>query len=363
MKPPASVVLVLVVTAGAVVGCGKKGDPQAPLRPVPSGVTSFAAERVGGAVTLRFNVPAGNREPGTPSATERVDVYALTLAASAPAPSVEQLTVASNVVKAIPIRREGGAGQTDSPMAGPGEMVTYADTVSLPSDGGPFVRYYAAAGWAGRRRGAVSPILAVPIGAGPLPPTTVTSRHDESTVTLSWQASGAGQRFVVDLAGPGEQRTRLTAEPVAAAEFSLPVRFGAEQCFVVRTVEVVGAVTLIGDPTAASCITPADRFPPAPPSELRGFPGDTSNELTWTASPSSDVAGYIVLRGEGTSDTLQRLTAAPVTATQYRDETVRSGVAYTYVVLAIDRATPPNESRPSNREIVIARLRESFLPN
>jgi hypothetical protein len=179
-------------------------------------------------------------------------------------------------------------------------------------------------------------------------------------VTLSWQASGAGQRFVVDRVSEAAAPARLTPEAIAATELAVPVQFGAEQCFVVRTVEIVGAVTLIGEATPPACVTPVDRFAPVPPSDLRGFPAEVGIELSWTASTTADTAAYVVLRGEGTNDTLQRLTATPITATQYRDQAVRSGVTYTYAVIAIDRATPPNESRPSNRETVTARLQEWF---
>ena len=102
-------------------------------------------------------------------------------------------------------------------------------------------------------------------------------------------------------------------------------------------------------------MTPVDTFAPAPPTELRGFPAEAGIDLTWSASPSADVAGYVVLRADGTNDTLQRLTPAPVTATQYRDQAVKPGATYTYAVIAIDRATPPTESGPSNRESVTAR--------
>ena len=46
---------------------------------------------------------------------------------------------------------------------------------------------------------------------------------------------------------------------------------------------------------------------------------------------------------------------SPVTVTQYRDQGVRPGVVYAYVVVAVDRATPPNESAPSNRQVVTSR--------
>ena len=358
MKNRASVRTAIVLAVLAAVACGKKGDPRAPLRPVPAAVSAFNAERSGSTVTIRYLIPSQNQDGSTPAAAERIGLYALTLAASAPAPSVEQVVTAANVVNEVAVRRDADpVAPPDAPKTGPGDSVAYTDTVSIPADGGPFVRYYAATGWAGRRRGLVSPLLAVPLGTGPTAPAAVTIKYDEKSLTLSWQASGASQRFVVDRVSSLTQSSRLTQEALAATEFVVPVQLGTEQCFVVRTVEVVGAVSLIGDPTAPSCVTPVDTFPPAPPSELRGSPGDSGIELTWTAPASADVAGYVILRGEGASDTLQRLTTAPVTATQYRDETVKSGVTYTYAVLAIDRATPPNESRPSNRDTVTARLR------
>ena len=347
----------------AATACGKKGDPLPPLRPIPAMVSGFAADRLGTTVTVRFAAPAANQDGSTPAATQRIDLYALTMPASEPAPTVDQLVVATNVVSATQVRRDQNSEAPNAPKTGPGDSVTYTDAVGLPADGGSFVRYYAAAGWSGRRRGPVTAILSVPLGTGPAAPSAVTPVYDENSITLSWQASGAGQRFVLDRVSPGEAPVRITPEAIAVTEAVVPVQFGAEQCFVVRAVEVIGAVTLMGEPTERACITPVDRFPPAPPSELRGFPAEVGIELTWTASRTADTAAYIVLRAEGTRDTLQRLTATPITATQYRDQAVRSGVTYTYAVIAIDRATPPNESRPSNRETVTARLRESFSRN
>lgn len=356
MKCRACVVPAIVIAVTTAIACGKKGPPLAPLRPVPAMVSGFAADRIGATVTVRFAAPTANRDASTPPATERIDLYALTMAASAPAPTVDQLAAAANVVSATRVRHGQDAERPDAPKTGPGDTVTYTDAVSVPADGGPFVRYYAAAGWAGRRRGPVTAMLSVPFGTGPAAPSAVTPVYDENSITLSWQASGAGQRFVVDRVPSGPAPTRVTPEAIAVTEVAVPVQFGAEQCFVVRAVEVIGAVTLIGEPTQPVCVTPVDRFPPAPPSELRGSPAEAGIELTWTASTTADAAAYVVLRAEGTSDTLQRLTATPVTATLYRDQAVRPGVTYTYAVIAIDRATPPNESRPSNRETVTARL-------
>jgi fibronectin type 3 domain-containing protein len=71
--------------------------------------------------------------------------------------------------------------------------------------------------------------------------------------------------------------------------------------------------------------------------------------LGWDANTEADLAGYVVLRGEAPGDTLQPLTPAPIAATSYEDKTVKPGVRYVYVIVAVDKATPPNRSAPSTR--------------
>jgi hypothetical protein len=200
-----------------------------------------------------------------------------------------------------------------------------------------------------------SAILAVPIATGPSAPTGVTPEFSEREVSITWQASGAGQRFVVSARGVDGIEKRLTPEPITATRFAQPVSFSAERCFVVRAVDVVGGVTLVGDPAAPACVTPVDRFSPEPPTDLRAVPADAAVILVWTASPSSDVAGYVVLRAEGPNGTLQRLTPSLVNALEYRDATARPGVTYVYAVVAVDGANPPNQSAESNRQSASAR--------
>jgi fibronectin type 3 domain-containing protein len=101
------------------------------------------------------------------------------------------------------------------------------------------------------------------------------------------------------------------------------------------------------------CETPVDRFAPAAPAQLAALPGDGGIELTWVAVTAADLAGYVVLRGDGAGGTLQALMTTPMTATSYRDQTVTSGVTYVYAVVALDQAGNP--STQSNRVTVIAR--------
>jgi hypothetical protein len=46
----------------------------------------------------------------------------------------------------------------------------------------------------------------------------------------------------------------------------------------------------------------------------------------------------------------------PIAATQYRDQSVKAGATYSYQIVAVDKAVPPNRSEPSTRAVVTARL-------
>jgi fibronectin type 3 domain-containing protein len=96
-------------------------------------------------------------------------------------------------------------------------------------------------------------------------------------------------------------------------------------------------------------VTPADTFPPAAPTGLAAVSGPGAINLIWDANKDTDLAGYLVLRGEAPGDTLQPLTAQPIRETRYVDRAVQAGVTYVYAVIAVDRAATPNRSALSNR--------------
>jgi hypothetical protein len=184
----------------------------------------------------------------------------------------------------------------------------------------------------------------------------VETAYTEQTLTLSWHASAAGLRFIVEeIDERGAGAKRLTATPLEALTLDLPVQFGQRRCFAVRAVEVAGSVSLIGPPAPPACETPRDRFPPPVPAGFLAVPVEGAVELRWSAVAAADLAGYVVLRGAGPDGTLERLTPAPITGLTYRDSTVRAGESYVYAVIAVDTATPANESAPSARQAIVAR--------
>ena len=154
-----------------------------------------------------------------------------------------------------------------------------------------------------------------------------------STVHAGTRRRPVGARSLCE----SSRRRRLRPAPIAGTEFVIKgVAFGAERCFEVRPVDQVFGATVIGPASPRTCFTPKDTFPPAAPKSLAAIAGAGVINLIWDANAETDLAGYIVLRGEAPGDTLQPITPEPVTVTSYRDESVRPGTRYVYAVVAVD---------------------------
>jgi hypothetical protein len=202
--------------------------------------------------------------------------------------------------------------------------------------------------------------LAVPLSTVPDPPTDLKLTPAQTTLTAHWQSALAPDIkragfSVYDVDSSGKERT---GRPVNAAllttpEFEMPIEFGKERCVAVRTAQTTGAVTIESDPVRA-CTTPVDTFAPPAPTNLGKNESETGVILTWEAVKAPDLAGYVVLRGDGSNDRLLPLTSAPIGETTYQDRSpLRPGVTYYYAVVAVDKATPPNRSALSNMVTVI----------
>jgi hypothetical protein len=212
------------------------------------------------------------------------------------------------------------------------------------------------------------PLLSAPgaARAGSTPPT-----WDETSVTVTWnppastsdEAPGVQYNvYEVPAAGslpvgvPAAPPVPLNPKPLDETTFTHDgAAPGKERCFVVRSVATVGLATIESDPSDPICLTPRDIFPPAAPKNLQVVGSAGVINLIWDANTESDLAGYLVLRGEAPGDTLQPLTPEPIKETRYQDRSIRPGVSYVYAVVAVDRATPPNRSAPSNRVLETAR--------
>ena len=362
--------MLVVLGVVAAAACGAKGPPQAPLRPIPDAVSVFSIERDGAAITLRILVPDTNTDGSTPPAVDRIDIYAVTQAADAPAPGTTELIVPANIIGSIPIRpapkpekekkpKEGDAAPQPKPdvppdpRPAPGDLASYID-MTPPDDAS--VRYFAAVASTGRRRSRTGSILPVPLAGAPATPANLKIDYTEQKLTLAWDTASADARYLIEETDKqGGSPKRLSASPQELATYEEPVAFGKSRCLAVRPALVKGSVVILGAASAPVCVTPTDRFPPPVPGGLQAVAADPGAgvEVLWGSVQAADLAGYIVLRGDGANGTLQPLTPTPIASSPYRDPTARAGNTYVYAVAAVDKAG--NKSEASNQSSATAR--------
>lgn len=96
--------------------------------------------------------------------------------------------------------------------------------------------------------------------------------------------------------------------------------------------------------------TPVDFVAPPTPKGLRLYYLDAGHKVVWDAVNVPDIKGYIVYSRDGDDGKWQEIARVAAPATAYTDE--RKLSSQSYVVVAIDDATPANES-PMSREVRI----------
>ncbi len=264
------------------------------------------------------------------------------------------------------------------------DVVETPGTVNLPP---PVMRYYVVMGISRKnKKGAFAGPLGVPISSElPPSPESPEVKYSQDALSLTWTpAAGGSSRFNVyeveesgssavapqgakadasDLPAATPQGAKAGVAQVLPANaavllvpaFTDKVVFGTRKCYAVRSVTTVGAVVIESEPTPPVCVTPTDTFPPAAPKQLASVSDEKGVNLIWEANTEPDLAGYIVLRGEGSGETMTPLTPEAIHETSYRDSMVQPGHSYVYAVVAVDNATPPNRSEESNRQTEVMR--------
>ena len=392
----------LLLSAGAACGCGKKGPPLAPLYLVPSAVTEISVRRVEGTIRLRFALPSRNQNgPGID--LERVEIFAVNVPPGGQTPPNRELLTKAYLVgqievKPAPVEGAPEASSAEDKRPAPGEIATFIDrmptlpivdpaaarkkvrepppkpldpaTAQLALPAAPpvvagitvahAVRVYVLRGVARNgRSGAPSSRVQVPLGPGPEPPGGVAARNTEKAVVLEWlpavAALGASAP-AYNIYRPDAPEEPLNPKPLGeiAYEYVAP-ESGGEACLGVRAVDVAGSALIESPMSELACVTPKDVFAPAPPKNLAATATPGAVQLIWDANTEADLAGYLVLRANSPDETLQPLTPAPIRDTVYRDTAVTAGAEYVYAVVAVDSAASPNRSKPSDPVHVTAR--------
>ena len=347
--------ILLLLCASSIAACGKKGPPLPPLRPVPARIAELAAVRSGDRVELQFRIPDENLDRTTPAAIDRVEIYAAPVAAGA-TPLTADAVVADDKrlrsrVQVKPLTATAPpAGAPPDARPAPGDTASFVDQLDASAAGAAAMQYVAFGVTAGRGRSGPFSMITVPLADPPAPPQDLKLGYDERTLTLSWTAATGQSYRVVETSGSAPTPA---GAPLPAPPFTQPVDFSREKCFAVRAVTVAERVTVEGPASTPVCVTAKDTFGPPTPTGLSALQDGAVITLVWTGVDASDLAGYLVLRRDGASETLRPLTQAPLTATTFRDEQAQAGATYTYSVVAVDKLGNPSEQ--SNRQTITVR--------
>lgn len=176
--------------------------------------------------------------------------------------------------------------------------------------------------------------------------------RNESAI-LTWQpvdkllsgAPAAGLAGYLVYRQDGKKAVPVTEKPLKAAKYlARELVNGKPYQYQVRALRMVGKHQVMSAPTAWVAVTPADVKPPDPPKDIVTVSAPAGLYLRFTASPSDDVAGYLIFRKQGAGDWVQ-LNKEPVSEQAYIDKSAQKGVTYQYRAVAVDRGG--NRSQPS----------------
>ncbi|MFO7894269.1 MAG: hypothetical protein R6U63_11080 [Longimicrobiales bacterium] len=185
----------------------------------------------------------------------------------------------------------------------------------------------------------------------PAPPRDVVAVPGDGQVYLIWRRAtepdAAGYHVERADRVDGSYR-RLNPAPIPAADpewLDTDVSPQVQYFYRVRTVDAAGNESA---PHGLEQALPEDHTPPAPAGAVTAEVEDRRLTIRWEASPSDDVLGYYIYRGDG-PDRLVRLVRQPVADTVFVDtgfegRGLAPGGSYTVQVAAVDRAY--NESEP-----------------
>ncbi|HUF79185.1 MAG TPA: fibronectin type III domain-containing protein [Thermoanaerobaculia bacterium] len=396
-----------------VASCGKKGDPEPPIRMVPAPTTGLTVIQRGDRLILELPYPQ-TTAAGTP--LPRVSgLAAWLLAWSAPeaAATTEGLEVDERqfLTGASPVRR---IAEDELPEVVRGDRIVVSIPVPAPPEPGPGLPVVTVAvrtQGPASEESALSNRVTFPLIAAPAPPTGLEIRDLATGLRIRWEyplgaaaeaaeepagAEGAG----ADEAGSGGEETvagsapeEAAGEPDAAeaaagepagapglAGFNVYRRLSTERtygppmstlghrpraflddsaAFGERYIYTVTAVAsrkpiLVESGLAEEVeVDYRDRFAPPVPKGLLALAEEGRVRLVWEVSPAPDVAGYRVFRRGPDTQEFRPVTEELLTATELVDRDLAPGATYSYRVTAVDRMG--NESEPSPAAMATAR--------
>ena len=174
-------------------------------------------------------------------------------------------------------------------------------------------------------------------------------RHDYHLISIKDQSTSTGANIVI-LRGDGDTYEQWFMEYAGEGYYYIRSRHSELYLGVTGTSSIGAVVTqnFTGSDLQKWRFIPADasleKDVPAAPTALEVEEQSGSLKLSWTASSSTDVAGYVVLRAEGANSTSWSVIGRMIDKTEFIDSDVKGGRSYQYKVKAIDYSRNQSEA-------------------
>lgn len=321
--------LLAIAALAAAAACGKRGDPQPPVRVVPQPVTEFRLAQRGAAIEI------SGLAPSVTTTGARLPVLDLQLQRATGPGDFDRLAVKS-VRKLAP----GEAFLESDPLPAPGTLVRAAATAAV-------------GGRASRR----TTVLSLTTWAPLAPPSGLTASLTAAGVALQWTpapaqpspppvapgtpaqpGAAASPPPAGHAAGPSPPPGASPASPPSPAAGGLPASPTAD------AVEAGPSPAHAASATAAPA-TPAGSGPAAPGASASPSPVPSPR-------PTPLPAGFWIYRRAKAGAYGRPLQPELVAGPTYLDAAVQAGEDWCYAVRFVAQAAPPVESDASNEACV-----------
>ncbi len=237
-----------------------------------------------------------------------------------------------------------------APAVRKGNTFMWLDTVVSPQRA---YRYQVLVRDRNRRQLSTSNPSVVKVIAPPPPLRKLATGSDPRGISLQWQpGTGKGvaggpspqeAQFMIERHSPYGAWEQLSPLPVRGTTFvDSTVAGGQAYDYRVTPAYLFEESLILGEPSVFRQARAPDAVPPPPPGNVWVIPAKGALEVHWLKSEGT-VQGYHIYRREGKD--IVRLTAAPVQAPPFVDQTVKKNVVYGYAVSAVSSQQTPNGHR------------------
>jgi hypothetical protein len=376
--PPLRAVCAVAVLA-VVVGCGKRGDPQAPLPRTPRGVTGLSVAQRGQTLEVRFVAPrattGGVALPVLVVELLRADtegefaaVAREQIRKAAPGEALREtapLPPPGTLVRLAARARASGHVSplssvvtltVQSPLAAPGDLKAeltpkgVALTWTAPPGGipPPIVKPSPSPSPSTAPRApAPSPVPGASPAASPGAPASPTPTPMPSATPVPSPTPPpppSSGYWIYRRDSAGAYDAPLVRVPLQVPAFTdETAALGQSYCYGARLVASTDPV-IESESSNEVCVAVKDVAAPAAPEGVAALVRDGAVEVSWSPSSEPDLAHYRVHRAKA-GGTPERVAEVAAGESTFRDATLEPAVPYSYTVTAVDAAG--NESPPS----------------